>query len=150
MIKKFLSAVLISFMTACSDDTAPRHPNYMIKSADSDLVKIEMRLEIADTARSRQIGLSHRKNLPAGTGMLFVFDFPAHWAMWMKDTFIPLDMIFLNETKTVTYIARNTVPMSENYIMPPLSFDYTRYVIELPSGTAARHDIRPGDILVEK
>ena len=67
-------------------------------------------VEIADTDALRARGLMFRQRLPEDRGMLFDFGTPREAAMWMKNTYIPLDMLFIRADGTIAYIAENTVP----------------------------------------
>lgn len=99
-------------------------------------------IEIAETSRQRAQGLQGRKNLAPGTGMLFDFKNPQLIAMWMKNTFVSLDMIFIAADGTIIKIARQTTPQSLSIIEsggPVLG------VLEIRAGTAARLGIRKGD-----
>jgi uncharacterized membrane protein (UPF0127 family) len=73
-------------------------------------------VEIADTPATREKGLMFRKSLPEGQGMLFDFQRERDVAFWMKNTYIPLDIIFISEAKTIVSIAKNTTPLSEALI----------------------------------
>jgi len=99
-------------------------------------------VEIADTDETRERGLMFRQRLPEGHGMLFDFGEPRPVSMWMKNTYIPLDMLFVRPDGTIAYIAENTVPKSLDTIgitEPVLA------VIELAGGTARKKNIRSGD-----
>ena len=141
--------------------------------------KVALKLEMANNDRTRLKGLMGRKFLPRHTGMIFDFEEPGYYSMWMKDTLIPLDMVFVNNYGRVTVLAPNRLPMDETYINPCMVkfensskkmlnaadvekfFDkcetlylkpqnLTRYVIELPEGTIKENKIRVGDILLKK
>jgi uncharacterized membrane protein (UPF0127 family) len=102
----------------------------------------EFRVEVADTPGQRSKGLMYRKHMPADQGMLFDFHEEIPIMMWMKNTYIPLDMVFVSRTGTVTAIAADTVPMSEATI----SSEGPAYaVIELNAGTAGKIGLKPGD-----
>ena len=94
--------------------------------------------EIADTPELRARGLQGRTELPDGTGMYFVFNPPRIVAMWMKDTYIPLDMLFLDEKGYVVQIKENAVPLDETLIPSLLPVSG---VIELPAGSVKKHKI---------
>lgn len=68
-------------------------------------------VELADTPISRQRGLMHRSSMPRSAGMLFLFDFPHRARFWMKNTLIPLDLLFINEAGVVTRIHSNAQPL---------------------------------------
>ena len=99
-------------------------------------------VEIADTEERRARGLMFRQRLPEDRGMLFDFGTPRPVSMWMKNTYIPLDMLFIREDGTIAYIAENTVPKSLDTIgisEPVLA------VLELAGGVTRKHGIRAGD-----
>lgn len=100
------------------------------------------KVELADTAEKRAVGLMHRPSMPADAGMLFDFRTDAPVAMWMRNTLIPLDMLFITRDGRIANIAERTVPYSETSIP---SKGPVRAVLELNGGTAARLKIRPGD-----
>lgn len=68
-------------------------------------------VEVADEPATRAQGLMHRETLPASAGMLFVYEKPQRATFWMKNTLIPLDMIFIDPTGTVTQVHENAVPL---------------------------------------
>ncbi len=89
-----------------------------IVSKDGGKVKTVLALEIADTEEARLNGLMNRKSLAENTGMLFDFIEPNYYSMWMKNTYVPLDMIFFNNLGEVISIAENREPLSEDFISP--------------------------------
>ncbi len=98
--------------------------------------------EFADTNRTRQVGLMHRAEIAPDRGMLFDFKQNRMVSMWMRNTFIPLDMLFLSKTGEVMTVAENTVPHNENAVSSRVR---VRAVLELKAGTAKRLGIKPGD-----
>ena len=110
-----------------------------------DGVTVTFQVEIAGTAAERAQGLMQRAALDARTGMLFDFGHETAIRMWMKDTLIPLDMLFVGEGGGIRYIAANTVPYSEALIVAP---EPARYVLEINAGEAARFGLQAGDTLV--
>ena len=100
-------------------------------------------VEIADTDATRERGLMFRQRLPEDLGMLFDFGEPRPVSMWMKNTYIPLDMLFIRSDGTIAYIAENTVPKSLDTIGIT---EPVKAVLELAGGTAKRKDIRSGDV----
>lgn len=110
-----------------------------------DGVTVAFQVEIAATAAERAQGLMQRTALDARTGMLFDFGRETAIRMWMKNTLIPLDMLFIGEGGGIRYIAANTVPNSEALIVAP---EPARYVLEINAGDAARFGLQPGDTLV--
>ncbi len=102
-------------------------------------------VELADTQPERDIGLMHRDHLDADKGMLFVFERTQIERFWMRNTFIPLDMIFIRANGTIADIAENTTPHSEAPVGPN---DLVRAVLEVPAGTAKRLGIKNGDVVL--
>ena len=98
-------------------------------------------VEVADDAESRATGLMHRESLPRWSGMLFVYPEPRRVGFWMKNTLIPLDMIFVDATGTVTFVHTNAQPHDESPVIGP---DDTRAVLEVNGGVSARLGIAPG------
>ncbi|MBN8981588.1 MAG: DUF192 domain-containing protein [Rhizobiales bacterium] len=99
-------------------------------------------VEMATTEQERETGLMFRKELAEGRGMLFDFSPPQMVSMWMKNTFIPLDMIFIRADGRILRIAENTEPQSEKIIS---SGGLAKGVLEVIGGTARKYGIEPGD-----
>jgi uncharacterized protein len=99
-------------------------------------------VELADTAEKRTVGLMYRPSMPTDSGMLFDFKTDAPVTMWMRNTRIPLDMLFITRDGRIANIAERTVPFSETTIP---SKGPVRAVLELNGGTAARLKIKAGD-----
>lgn len=99
-------------------------------------------VELATTEAEREKGLMYRKSLPEGQGMLFDFQRDQEVGFWMKNTYIPLDMIFIRSDGRIWRIAENTEPLSER-IVP--SNGPVRAVLEVIGGTARKLGIAPGD-----
>lgn len=99
-------------------------------------------VEIADDPATRQSGLMYRQHLAKDAGMLFDFGAPQEIAMWMKNTYISLDMLFIAEDGIIRRIAENTVPFSLDAIP---SRGPVRFVLEVPAGSAARLGLKAGD-----
>lgn len=98
--------------------------------------------EIADTDVLRERGLMFRQRMPQDQAMLFDFGDPKPAAMWMKNTYMSLDMIFVRQDGTIAAIAENTVPKSLDTVSVQ---EPVRGVIELAAGTAKRIGIHKGD-----
>ena len=101
-------------------------------------------VEIADTDAKRMRGLMYRSELPENAGMLFLFPVRKRISMWMANTSIPLDMIFLDDRGTVTEIVENTVPLSRREIR---SADSVKGVLEIGGGRSKKLGIEIGDKL---
>ncbi|MCW5729748.1 MAG: DUF192 domain-containing protein [Alphaproteobacteria bacterium] len=106
------------------------------------------RVELAADDQTRARGLMFRKELPADQGMLFDYGgTEREVAMWMQNTLIPLDMLFIRADATILSIAERTVPLSTDSIY---AGGPVRAVLELNGGTVARLGIRPGDRVLHK
>ena len=92
-------------------------------------------VEMAVTPQQRSTGLMYRKELAPGRGMLFDFEGEGPIAMWMKNTYVSLDMIFIRADGSIDRIAENTIPES---LEPVVSGGEVGAVLELAGGTAAR------------
>jgi uncharacterized protein len=99
-------------------------------------------VEIAKDDATRERGLMDRRYMAANRGMLFEFDRDAPVSFWMKNTYIPLDMIFIAPSGVVTRIAANAEPLSERVIP---SGDPCAAVLELNGGTASAIGLKVGD-----
>jgi uncharacterized protein len=104
-----------------------------------DLTKIE----IADTEEERSLGLMNRKEICDTCGMLFVFDEVKAVTFWMKNTSIPLDMIFINQDNLVVNIVTNTKPNQTTEVYS--SKFPTKYVLEVNANWSSKHNIKIGD-----
>ena len=128
---------------------ASRHARIAAWALDRNTVEIASKtgvhvfsVEIADTEAAREKGLMYRKSLAPGQGMLFDFHREQPVGFWMKNTYIPLDMIFIRGDGRILSIAENTEPLSERVIPsggPVLA------VLEVAGGTARKLGIAPGD-----
>jgi uncharacterized membrane protein (UPF0127 family) len=101
--------------------------------------QITYHVEIADTHYLRTKGLMHRKSMPQNHGMLFIFEKPQIISMWMKNTHIPLDMLFVDKNGIIRHIHENAKPFDETIIssVVPVSF-----VIELNAGQVKEKNIQ--------
>lgn len=102
-------------------------------------------VEIADEPEEISYGLMNRESLGEDAGMLFDFGNPREPAMWMKNTLIPLDMLFMTPDGEIVMIARNTVPGSLRTISPGMP---VKGVLEINGGRAAELGIEPGDTVI--
>ena len=104
-------------------------------------VAVEISAEIAKTKEQLSVGLSKRKDLPENQGMLFLFNEEQFLVFWMKDTLIPLDLIFLNKDKQIVKIVHEAQPcFGEN--CPSYFSDFeSQYVIEVLGGFCDKYQI---------
>ena len=119
----------------------PPHPVPLtIETAEG---QVRFSVEIADDQDERARGLMFRRDLPLDRGMLFIFETTARQGFWMRNTPLPLDLVFVAENGRAVAI-KSGVPFSEELIAPIYP---VRFVLELHEGTAAKSGIRVGDRL---
>lgn len=104
----------------------------------------EFTVEVARTQGQHAQGLMFRRRLAADAGMLFIYRRVANLAMWMQNTFIPLDMLFIGADRRIARIVERTVPMSTKTIG---SGSPVSSVLELNAGVVSRLGIRLGDVV---
>ena len=103
---------------------------------------VALSVELARTARERARGLMFRRSLPADRGMLFVFEEEGDWPFYMKNTYIPLDLIYIDSDGRVVGCLEDLRPFDETArsVAAP-----ARYVLEVNAGSVRRWGLRPGD-----
>jgi len=104
--------------------------------------KTPLRVEVVDTLEKQERGLMFRQSLPENEGMLFVYREPQELAFWMRNTFIPLDIVFVGADGIILNI-HQARPLDESVLYR--SAGAAKYVIETNQGWFSRHGIRPGD-----
>jgi uncharacterized membrane protein (UPF0127 family) len=104
-------------------------------------------VEIAADDPTREQGLMFRDRMAADRGMIFVFPAPGEYPFWMKNTLIPLDMIWIDDGKRIVAIAADVQPCKADPCpsVPPHAI--ARYVLETNAGVAAKHHLKVGDVL---
>jgi uncharacterized protein len=111
---------------------------YFLNKKDT-LKKIN--IEIAEKSEEREQGLMYRKSMDESNGMLFIFEKSEPQNFWMKNTIIPLDIIYINENKEIVTIQENTVPFSEESIP---SYKNAMFVVEVNAGFCGKFRIKEG------
>ncbi len=155
-INKYLLLSLIfpaSIFVSCKDKVDPDKPishntqpkfvkegELTFKKSDSSAV-VKINIEIADNDEERQMGLMNRSFMNNNQGMLFTFDVEEPQAFWMKNTIIPLDIIYVNAKKEIVSISRDTEPFSEKSLP---SGRPAIYVVEVNAGFCDQYEINPG------
>ena len=127
--------VMLASTGVAAQEAAPRET---VSKAGGD---VTWRVEIADEPQEQSRGLMFRRSMPALTGMLFDFGGSEPVTMWMRNTYIPLDMVFICPDGTIARVAANTVPESEAIVA---SGEPVRYVLEINAGEAAKHGLERG------
>jgi uncharacterized membrane protein (UPF0127 family) len=129
-------------LSASAMDVAVVH----IKRSDKSVASFQV--EVAKDIKTREKGLMFRKKLAKNAGMLFVYDRPARMAFWMKDTLIPLDLLFFTADGTLVYIHPMAKPHDLTLIGPDR--DDICAVLEIAGGEAARQNIKVGQKIILK
>jgi uncharacterized protein len=101
-------------------------------------------IEIADDEASRMQGLMYRSSMEDKQGMLFIFDKQEPQSFWMKNTKIPLDIIYIDENKKIVSISENTIPFSEE---PIPSGSAAKFVVEVNAGFCGKNKIDTGNYI---
>ena len=127
--------------SACKAET----PKVILQNKNGD--KISVSVEVVKTQEARQLGLMYRKSLAKKSGMLFIFENEREHPFTMKNTYIPLDMIFINRRSKITGIVKNTLPKTKGpYSMNTPSL----YVLEVNAGFCRKNGIEKGDSVIFK
>lgn len=101
--------------------------------------------ELVASPKTREVGLMYRKELPTDTGMLFIYPKESVQSFWMRNTYVSLDMIFIDKDRTVVGVIENIPTLND----APRKVDKASlYTLEVPAGTVATHQIAVGDKLV--
>ena len=136
-----LAAVAVVLVALCANPVARAASVQPLEIATKSGVRV-FSVEMATTEEEKQTGLMYRKELADGKGMLFDFSPEQQISMWMKNTYISLDMIFIRADGRILRIAENTEPLSTKIIS---SGGLAKGVLEVIAGTAQKYGIQPGD-----
>ena len=109
--------------------------------------KVSLDIEIADNDKRREIGMMGRPTMEEHQGMLFVFQEEYAASFWMKNTILPLDIIFINKLGEIITICKNTTPFSEQSYS---STGLTLFVLEVNAGFTDTYNIKEGDRIIWK
>ena len=130
-----LGFAMLQSVTACGAE-----PRVKIATQQGRIIAFDV--EIADSPAKRELGLQYRRDLASDHGMIFLFPSQSEQTFWMKNTPIPLDMIFINRELKIVGIVEQTVPFS----LDPRSVGKpSQYVLEINGGLTKRNGIQPGD-----
>lgn len=136
----FVAAGMMAWMAlAPTPSVAQALEPLVIVSGDE---RHEFQVELALTPAERSRGLMYRRSMPADHGMLFDFEREEMVSMWMRNTYISLDMLFIRTDGSIARIAQHTEPLSERTIS---SGEPVRFVLELNAGTSEQLGISAGD-----
>ena len=141
-----LAAVALAAPTVLSAETQPsdvrRNAPTVALTITGRHAPARFRVEVARTSAEQELGLMYRTSMPASHGMIFPMDPPRPASFWMKNTFIPLDLVFIRPDRTISSIAANAPTRSLATID---STEPVMAVLELNGGAAAKAGLRSGD-----
>lgn len=141
LVLAFLLVLPAAIILICGHAEA-KDPGAAAKIKKILVGKTPLWVEVADTPEKQQRGLMYRQSLPENEGMLFVFRESQELAFWMRNTFIPLDIVFVGADGVILNI-QQAAPLDESVLYR--SAGAAQYVIETNQGWFSRHGIRPGD-----
>ena len=133
----FLATFLVLITIGCAQQQ-PKQPCFI------QLGKAKWQTEVAKSEEEREKGLMFRSSMPEENAMIFVFEHPHPVTMWMKNTYISLDMLFVDKNFLINGTKESTTPLSEEIIR---SREIASYVLELNAGQIAANQIKVGDTL---
>jgi uncharacterized membrane protein (UPF0127 family) len=151
-IKKVLFIVVIALAAFGAWQGRAQQEDYTVIEEKGDNLRyrnirlkedLNIRAEVAASAYSREKGLSGRRSLPLSEGMLFVFNEPEYYSMWMKDMHFPIDIVWIDKQYQIVGIAKNVDPSTyPQQFKPALP---SSYVLEINAGLADEYELAPGD-----
>ena len=137
---RLISALIISFVILTGVTACQAQPRVSIIAKEGR--EITFQVEIADTPTKREMGLQYRREMAPDHGMIFLFPTEEQQSFWMKNTPIPLDMIFISAERKIVGIVENTVPFS----LDGRSVSGTsQFVLEINGGLSRRYGFKAGD-----
>jgi len=140
-----VTALLVPLPVSAQQDVVFREDVLEIQTGDGGV--FEFKVELAETGEQKSRGLMYRREMGVDEGMLFLYRRDQVVTMWMANTFLPLDMLFIERDGTIVRIQANTIPQSREIIS---SRKRVRAVLELNAGTARRLGISPGDKVIHE
>jgi uncharacterized membrane protein (UPF0127 family) len=139
---RLIFALLVSFAIFTGVTACQAQPQVSVITGKGS--EIAFQVEIADTPAKREMGLQYRRELAESRGMIFLFPREEHQSFWMKNTPIPLDLIFISAERKIVGIVNNATPFS----LDPRSVNgRSQYVLEIKGGLSVRHGFKAGDLV---
>ncbi len=143
MRRLLVAVAALLFLSGCSPAGQPQTGLRQIPLVvDTPNGPVKFTVALANTDETRRVGLMFRKTMPADEGMLFDFRKEQYASFWMKDTILPLDMLFIKADGTISTIAENAIPYSEE---PVPSSEPVQAVLEINGGRARALGIAAGE-----
>jgi len=142
LLSMFLSlgAAIIIALTACSRNAPADEVDLIFKKPSGEKTEV-FRMEVVATNSDRMRGLMFRKSLAANAGMIFLFHEEREHSFWMKNTLIPLDMVFVSSAWKVVGALENVLPLTEDQRTVGIP---SQYVLEFSAGTIKRLGVSSG------
>jgi hypothetical protein len=137
-----MAGIMVS--TAAHAEDACREDSLLIRG---DFGQARFSVEVADTEAKRAQGLMNRSHMPSSSGMVFVYETARPASFWMRNTLIPLDLLFADEHGVIQHIHSNAIPLDET---PIFGGDAVRYVLEINGGLATAMGISVGSEMRHK
>lgn len=149
------SSLIIGFSQSCKEDKSntivkefkiefKKEGELQLKKAETDSILATLDIEIADDEYTTQTGLMYRKQMASNHGMLFIFPDVNYRAFYMKNTEIPLDIIYIAEDKSIVSIQKNAQPMNETSLPSEAP---AKYVLEVNAGLSDQWNLEKGDVV---
>jgi uncharacterized membrane protein (UPF0127 family) len=142
VIAWFLLLLLSLTCLSCSD---AKMKKLTIQKINSSSTSVSVHVEVADNDEARLRGLMFRKSMGEKQGMLFVFDQDSVSPFWMKNTYLPLDILFIGDNNEIVDIVEKAQPLSEELIRPSAPY---RLALEVNAGFVKQYKIEMGDRVV--
>ncbi|MFT3690102.1 DUF192 domain-containing protein [Paenirhodobacter sp.] len=139
-----LAVVFAALSSAAWSGPVQCRPNTAVLSRSDGAVAATFRVELADDEGERSQGLMRRESMPRSAGMLFIYPSERPVAFWMRDTLIPLDMLFIDGTGRVVAVHPRARPLDETPIPSGVP---VQFVLEINGGLAERLGLTPGVVL---
>ena len=134
-LRSFLVLAVLLWAAACQ-----AQPKVIIQTKENR--ELTFQVDVADTPAKRELGLQYRRDLAADRGMIFLFPSESHHSFWMKNTPIPLDMIFISSDQKIVGIVERAVPFSTDSRSVPAA---SQFVLEINGGLAGQYGVKVGD-----
>jgi len=146
-MKKIILTILFVFilMSGC---TAKKDTELNLLNIQTETKNIDINIEIAKTQEQKAQGLMNREFLAKNSGMLFLQKEEQNISLWMKNTLIPLDIIFINKDNKIIDILRNLQPCKKNPCQTYSSKEKAKYILELNAGFTENNNINIGNQVI--
>jgi uncharacterized membrane protein (UPF0127 family) len=146
------AALLVALVLTCAKPMTPTTPSNASAQPYNGAIAVlpdgsAVHIEVATDDDTRAQGLMFRDRIPEGTGMLFVFVQSGDYPFWMKNTLVPLDMIWVDDQKRVVHVQANVPPCKADPCPSYPPHAVAKYVLELGGGQAAKHRVVNGSTL---